>query len=163
MKPFWKDRSGSGIPLTVAAVLAVLILSCAVYEYLRLSIIASGVRDAVQSAIISVATENYSNVYPSLRQSYSGGYIRSSNGWMVKVSSGDIYTRLVATLGLAQEGNQYVKRTGGRSSTLYPIYRLRCKTLPLLLPQLRTPSNLLLRPLFIWRSHYLLVGDIYPL
>lgn len=114
MKSLWKDRSGSGIPLIVAAVLAVLILSCAIYEYLRLSIIASGVRDAVQSAIISVATENYSNVYSSLRQSYSGGYIRSSSGWTMKVSSGDIYTRLVETLGLAQEGYDYVKRTGGQ-------------------------------------------------
>ncbi|OME10721.1 hypothetical protein [Paenibacillus odorifer] len=113
MKALLKNRSGSGIPLTVAVVLAVLILSCALYEYLRLSIIASGVRDAVQSAIISIATENYSNVYPSLRQSYSGGYIRSSNGWAIKISSGDIYTRLVNTLGLVQQGNQYVKRTGG--------------------------------------------------
>ncbi|OME30050.1 hypothetical protein NSS98_22630 [Paenibacillus sp. FSL E2-0274] len=114
MKNLLKNRSGSGIPLTVAVVLAVLILSCAVYEYLRLSIIGSGVRDAVQSAIISVATENYSNVYPSLRQSYSGGYIRSSNGWTIKISAGDIYTRLVGTLGLAQQGNQYVKLTGGQ-------------------------------------------------
>ncbi|MEK4261897.1 hypothetical protein [Paenibacillus sp. FSL L8-0499] len=113
MKTLLKNRSGSGFPLIVAVVLAVLLLSCAVYEFLRLSIIASGVRDAVQSAIISVATENYSNVYPSLRQSYSGGYIRSSGGWAIKVSTGDICTRLVKTLGLVQEGNQYVKRTGG--------------------------------------------------
>ncbi|MEK4039431.1 hypothetical protein MHH49_18080 [Paenibacillus sp. FSL F4-0122] len=113
MKILLKNRSGSGFPLIVAVVLALLILSCAVYEFLRLSIIASGVRDAVQSAIISVATENYSNVYPSLRQSYSGGYIRSSAGWAIKVSTGDIYTRLVKALGLVQEGNQYEKRTGG--------------------------------------------------
>lgn len=121
MKTLLKNRSGSGFPLIVAVVLAVLLLSCAVYEFLRLSIIASGVRDAVQSAIISVATENYSNVYPSLRQSYSGGYIRSSGGWAIKVSTGDICTRLVKTLGLVQEGNQYVKRTGERLNTLFPI------------------------------------------
>ncbi|WP_219220998.1 DUF6550 family protein [Paenibacillus sp. S150] len=112
MKRIWTNRSGSGFPLTVAIVLAILILSCAIYEYLRLSIIASGVRDAVQSAIIAVATENYSNVYAGLRQGYSGGFSRASSRWTEQVSTGRIYPRLSETLGLAQQGNQYVKGTG---------------------------------------------------
>ncbi|WP_018885733.1 hypothetical protein [Paenibacillus massiliensis] len=112
MKRFWQNRSGSGFPLVIAIVLAVLIVSCAVYEYLRLTIIAAGVRDAVQSAIISVATENYSNVYPGLRQSYSGGFGRSSSQWTEQLSTGDIYSQLTETLGLIPENGQYVKRTG---------------------------------------------------
>lgn len=112
MKRIWQNRYGSGFPLTIAIVLAVLIISCAIYEYLRLSIIAAGVRDAVQSAIISVATDNYSNVYPGLRQSYSGGFNRSSSGWSEQISTGDIYSQLTETLGLIPENDHYVKQVG---------------------------------------------------
>lgn len=90
-------------------VLVVLIFSCAIFEYLRLTIIASGVRDAVQSAIISVATENYSNVYAGLRQGYSGGFSRTSSQWTEQVSTGRIYPRLEEVLGLHQRGYRYVK------------------------------------------------------
>lgn len=122
MKRIWRDRSGSGFPLTIAVVLVIIIISCAIYEYLRLSIIAAGVRDAVQSAIISVATENYSNVYAGLRQSYSGGFSRSSNGWTEQVSTGDIYSQLSETLGLSPEGNLYIKRTGDQAEyTLFDL------------------------------------------
>lgn len=114
MRRFWKNRSGSGFPLVIAVVLAVLIVSCAVYEYLRLTIIAAGVRDAVQSAIIAVATENYSNVYPGLRQSYSGGFSRSSNQWTEQISTGDIYSQLTESLGLIPENDQYVKQAGNQ-------------------------------------------------
>lgn len=114
MKRIWQNRSGSGFPLTIAIVLAVLIISCAVYEYLRLTIIAAGVRDAVQSSIITVATENYSNVYPGLRQSYSGGFSRSSSGWAEQVATGNIYSQLCETLGVISENNQYVKRAGNQ-------------------------------------------------
>lgn len=106
---FWKDRSGNGFPLTVAAVLAVLMISCVIYEYLRLSIIASHIRDAVQSAVISVATENYSNVYSGLRQSYSGGFARSGNQWKESWTTGDVYHRISQDLGLTQEGDGYVR------------------------------------------------------
>ncbi len=115
MKRIWQNRSGSGFPLIIAIVLAVLIISCAVYEYLRLTIIAAGVRDAVQSAIISVATENYSNVYPGLRQSYSGGFNRSSSGWAEQVSAGDIYSQLTEILGLIPENDQYVKQANNQT------------------------------------------------
>ncbi|MNW41111.1 hypothetical protein D3C74_182380 [compost metagenome] len=114
MKRIWQNRSGSGFPLIIAIILAVLITSCAVYEYLRLSIIAAGIRDAVQSAIISVATNNYSNVYPGLRQSYSGGFNRSSSGWSEQISTGDIYSQLTETLGLIPENNHYVKQAGNQ-------------------------------------------------
>lgn len=122
MKRIWQNRSGSGFPLTVAIVLGVLIVSCAVYEYLRLTIITAGVRDAVQSAIISVATENYSNVYPGLRQSYSGGFSRSLNKWAEQISTGDIYSQLAETLGLVEESEQYVKRTANQFE--YSLSRL---------------------------------------
>ncbi|WP_141499732.1 hypothetical protein [Paenibacillus luteus] len=113
MKWIWKNRAGSGFPLTVAIVLVILLLSCAIYEYLRLSIIASGVRDAVQSSIIAVSTENYAHVYNGLREGYSGGYLlNASNGWREHVTTGDVLERLDQTLGLTAKGSDHIKFAG---------------------------------------------------
>ncbi|MDT9723626.1 hypothetical protein DUZ99_01160 [Xylanibacillus composti] len=111
MMRLWKNRSGSGYPLAITIVLAILLLSCCIFEYFRLSIIAAEVRDATQSAIIAVATENYSLVYNGLRQSYSGGYTRSSNQWQESWTTGDIYNRISRDLGLVQEESSYVRKS----------------------------------------------------
>ena len=58
-----KDKSGSSTPLILCIVLACLLLSTAVFEYVRLMIVAQGVRDAVQEAVIDVATENWDEAY----------------------------------------------------------------------------------------------------
>lgn len=108
---FWKNCSGSGYPLAIMIVLAILLLSCCVFEYFRLSIIAAEVRNATQSAIISVATENYSLVYSGLRQSYSGGYTRADNQWQESWTTGDIYNRISRDLGLVQEGSRYMRKS----------------------------------------------------
>lgn len=57
------NKRGSSFPLTVALALALVIVLCGISEYLRLMIIAQGVRDAVQSAIISTVNDNYDDVY----------------------------------------------------------------------------------------------------
>lgn len=59
LKNVLSDKTGSSSPLIVAVVLAIIILSSAAFEYMRLMIVAVGVRDAVQSAVIDVATENW--------------------------------------------------------------------------------------------------------
>lgn len=67
------DKKGMSYPLTVALVLALLIALCVLAEFFRLSIIAYGVRNALQESVISVATTNYNEVYDGLREGYSGG------------------------------------------------------------------------------------------
>lgn len=51
-----KNKSGQGVPMILAVVLCCLILACVTFEYMRLMIVAQGVRDSVQSAIVDVAT-----------------------------------------------------------------------------------------------------------
>ena len=51
-----KSKSGQGVPMILAVVLCCLILACVTFEYMRLMIVAQGVRDSVQSAIVDVAT-----------------------------------------------------------------------------------------------------------
>lgn len=127
MKPLWKNRTGSGYPLAITVVLAILLLSCCIFEYFRLSIIAAEVRDATQSAIISVATENYSLVYNGLRQGYSGGFNRSGNQWQESWTTGDIYSRLSRNLGLTQEESNYVRKSA--EYTEYNISNLQVKVI----------------------------------
>lgn len=107
------NKSGNGFPLAIAAVLAILMISCVIFEYMRLTIIASGVRDAVQSAIIAAATENYDKVYNGLREGYSGGYTLTDSGaWQEQVSAGDVFRRLDETLGLTVQGSKHIQYAG---------------------------------------------------
>lgn len=74
--------------MILAVVVCCLILACVVFEYMRLVIVAQGVRDSVQSAIVAVATENWDEAYPGLREGYSGGYQLSGSSWMQNVTTG---------------------------------------------------------------------------
>lgn len=44
LKTVLKDRSGQGTPMILAVVVCCLILACVVFEYMRLVIVAQGVR-----------------------------------------------------------------------------------------------------------------------
>ena len=67
--------------MAVASALVVLFLFCGISEYARLNLIAAGVRDAVQEAILSTVNDNYDDVYHGVREGYSGGYYPSGGGW----------------------------------------------------------------------------------
>jgi len=108
----FKDKSGSGTPMILAVVLITLILSTVAFEYVRLLIVAQGVRDSVQSAIVDVATENWDKAYPGLREGYSGGYQLSGSAWYQNVTSGNVYGRLKDVLGVEYENGKYVKYAG---------------------------------------------------
>ena len=50
-----KNKSGQGAPMILAVVLCCLILACVTFEYMRLTLVAQGVRDSVQSAIVNLS------------------------------------------------------------------------------------------------------------
>lgn len=112
IKKILSDTSGNSAPLILAVVLVVILLSCTVFEYMRLMVIASGVRDSVQSAMIDVATKNWDDAYNGLREGYSGGYVLSGTDWVVRLEAGDVYSRLESTLGVRMENGKYVKYAG---------------------------------------------------
>ena len=131
-----KSKSGQGVPMILAVVLCCLILACVTFEYMRLMIVAQGVRDSVQSAIVDVATENWDEAYAGLREGYSGGYVlsRSMSGLSVAsfpcarktgtvaAFSDAVYARLQDVLGIEYEGGQYVKYSG--ENLEYRLYDL---------------------------------------
>ena len=107
-----RERKGSSFPLIVAVALALVIILCGISEYMRLMLIASGVRDAVQSAVIATANDNYDDVYNGVREGYSGGYILDVSSWKPSLDYGDIYDRLDRSLGLQNIGGIHVKYAG---------------------------------------------------
>lgn len=107
-----KSKRGSSFPLIVAITLALVIVFCGVSESIRLMIVAQGVRDAVQSAVVSTINDNYGNVYHGVREGYSGAYQPSASDFQESLDYGDIYGRLDQLLGLRQENGYHVKYAG---------------------------------------------------
>lgn len=102
-------RGGNSTPLTVALVLALLMVVCVMAEFFRLMIIVQGVRDGVQQAVIAVMTTNYDEAYNGLREGYSGGYVLSGGCWVEKLDYSDVYHQLDSLLGTEKRGSYHVK------------------------------------------------------
>ena len=106
------EKNGNAVPLACAIVIALLLVSSVIMEYIRLNVIAGGVRDALQASILSVSTGNFDETYNGLREGYSGGYNRNGEGsWDEWLDEGDIYLELDELLGLTQ---MHAKVTGER-------------------------------------------------
>lgn len=90
-KRIFKDKNGSGFPLIIAITLSLLIVFTGISEYFRLMIVAQGVRDALQAAVISTVNDNYDDVYHGVREGYSGAYQPIAEDFEESLDYGDIY------------------------------------------------------------------------
>lgn len=111
LKKILRDRHGTSFPLVIAVTLALLMVFCGISEYLRLLIVAQGVRDAVQAAVISTINDNYDDVYHGVREGYSGGYQPKDGTFKESLDYSDIYGKLEQNLGLIYENGYRVKFT----------------------------------------------------
>jgi hypothetical protein len=109
IKKVMKDKRGNSTPLTIALILGLLLLICAMAEFFRLGIIVQGVRDGLQQAVITVATTNYDETYNGLREGYSGGYTLSGESWQENLDYDDVYNRLDNLLGTDESGGYHIK------------------------------------------------------
>lgn len=105
------NKKAESTPITIAIVLSILLMSCAMAEFFRLGIIVQGVRDALQSSVISVATNNYDEVYNGLREGYSGGYTLNGNSWQTSLDYYDVYGQMDSVLGTQSTGAYHAKET----------------------------------------------------
>lgn len=117
------DNKGSGFPLAVAVTLCLVIIFAGISEYLRLMIIAQGVRDALQNAVISTVSENYDDVYHGVREGYSGGYQPIDTDFEESVDYGNVYDKMDTNLGLNQSGEYHLK-IAGEGKTEFKIWDL---------------------------------------
>ena len=114
LRQILKDRRGVAFPLIIAIVLVLVMLMCCISEYFRLLIVAQGVRDAVQEAVISTVNDNYDDVYHAVREGYAAGWYPDGTGrWDESVDTGDVYGQLASTLGLENTGSGYQKISNG--------------------------------------------------
>ena len=67
---FFRRHPGEGTPMILAIVLVLLMLFCTVAEFSRVWIIAQGVKEAAQQAVISTINDNYDDVYHAVREGY---------------------------------------------------------------------------------------------
>ena len=105
VKSLMKDRRGVSFPLVIAATLSLVIVFCGLSEYFRLYIIAAGVREAVEDAIITTVNDNYAGVYHGARDGYSGSYVPFGEGdWEEEMNEGDMYDYLDDTRGAQGAG-----------------------------------------------------------
>lgn len=102
-------KAFSSSPWAVVIALAGMLFFVILWQTIRLVTISSGVKDALQSAVISTSVDNYSNVYDGIREGYSGGYRYSGNSWKTAISTGDIYGRLDELLSLKNSGGKHAK------------------------------------------------------
>ena len=100
--------------MAAAVTLALLVIFCGISEYFRLQIIAVGVRDALEDAIISVVNDNYAGVYHGVREGYSGSYQPfGEDAWEETLDTGDVYGQLDRILGTQLDGGRRFKYMGG--------------------------------------------------
>lgn len=119
IKKLLRDKRGVSFPLVIGVTLALIMILCGVSEYFRLQIIAAGVREAVEDAILSTVNDNYAGVYHGVREGYSGGYLPDGEtSWETAVSEGDIYTCLDSTIGTELSGGRHVKYAGDTGNAL---------------------------------------------
>ena len=107
IKMLSRDTAGSMVPLAVASTIGMLFIILGISEYMRLVITAAGVKDAMESAVVSTVNDNYNEVYHGVREGYAAGYEPDGEGFA------DIYGRLCFLLGLEEDGEGYVRFNNG--------------------------------------------------
>ena len=120
--------SGSGFPLAIAITLSLLLIFSCAMEFFRLNIIVMGVKEALQSAIITTVNDNYYNVYHGAREGYSGGYQPSGGTFAYAVDEGDVLALLDGTLGTRNEGGLHTKYVEGKEE--YTLSNLLVRVAP---------------------------------
>ncbi|MEG1630953.1 MAG: hypothetical protein RR423_01705 [Hydrogenoanaerobacterium sp.] len=124
LKPI-KNNRGNGYPLAVAIALVLVMIFTGISEYFRLMIVAEGVRDALQDAVIATVTENYDDVYHGVREGYSGGYQPMSDDFEESLDYGDIYDKIDNILGLTTENGYHVKSASDTTEMQFKIWNLQ--------------------------------------
>ncbi|HBE9286935.1 TPA: hypothetical protein KRE72_003422 [Clostridioides difficile] len=110
-----RDEKGA-VNIVILGVVLVLVLIISLYfEKIRLQIVAFGVRNAFETSITDISTENYDEVYPCIREGYSSAYkLNKSDKWESNIDKGNIVEQLKKSLGLVEEDGQLIKYNGDK-------------------------------------------------
>jgi hypothetical protein len=106
-----KGRSGASLVFTAIIFMAIMMIATGMWEYARVKIISSGIRDATENAVVAVGTANMVHTYDGAREGYSGAYRGDgAGGWAQYFENNGIMDEVKESLGLS---NDYTKYSGG--------------------------------------------------
>jgi uncharacterized protein YjdB len=94
-----KNNRGNVAVIVPVLLVVLLTVLTSVLEYSRLMSVAASTRDAVSSAMTQICTDNAQQVYPGVREGYSGGYKLEDASWAQNVTTSDILSKVDAKLG----------------------------------------------------------------
>lgn len=99
------------IPMVAGLLLILLMLFCAVYEYLRVVSIIIQLDHAVEQSIQGVAMENWDEVYQGIREGYAGTYTKAelTDDWEEVMNKEQILAQMKKMIEFKVAGNTWVK------------------------------------------------------
>lgn len=127
-----QDNTGAGEINAVIIFLILMIFFSILFEYIRIQIYASNIRDSFERAILTVASENYNEVYAGFREieviggEYIGGPAGGGNKaelpeWVPMNDMGNVTDELMNLLAMDTAGNGNMP-TGKFSITDIMVY-----------------------------------------
>lgn len=106
-------RKGSITPFALMVSIIVMIVTFIVFQCFRIYAEIDMVRNSTQTAIVGVMTDNWSNVYDTVREGYAGTYkISTDDSWDLSYTQGRVFERLIESLDLVKEDGKYIKYIG---------------------------------------------------
>lgn len=111
----------------VAMICICFLFAVLVSEFFRMQIISTGVRDAVEQAVTSVAISNAYNSYNGVREGNSGAYQLSgedTDDWRENISTIDVQNKLVSLLHLKSKSGAFIHPNPEGESYEYKISEL---------------------------------------
>lgn len=99
------DKSGSVLINTAAVLFLMAIIFSLVYQFGRILIISSGVKEEVRNAAITAIADNYYPSFNGMREGNSGAYRLTENNWTDDINSEDIKNSLAGNYSFNQSGN----------------------------------------------------------
>ncbi|MCL2050855.1 MAG: hypothetical protein FWG91_03850 [Lachnospiraceae bacterium] len=127
-RSLFKDTGGAGNELyAVIFMLAFFIIALFAAEYARALIIARGIRNAAQAAVITAATDNWDNTFKGRREGYSGAWHKSFSqneaaAFTERISRHDIASAMDEIIGSSSAGGFSQKnKSDGRAEFRYRV------------------------------------------
>ena len=120
------NNKGNATIIAVSVCMSLILIMCVIFEYMQMLIISNGIRNAVQSAVISTVVANYDDSYSQLREGYSGGFTYIDTNFSETIDTWNVYARLDELLALDEVGNEHIKYAGTQKE--YSISNLYIET-----------------------------------
>lgn len=106
-----KKDAGLTIPVIAVLLLILLMLFCAMYEYLRVVTIVMQLDQAVELSVQGVAQENWDEIYQGIREGYAGTYTKDelTDEWEEVMNREQILAQMKKMIDFKVDGNTWVK------------------------------------------------------